>query len=149
MSGGMAKANIDRIVDIAKRRGLVYQSSEIYGGISGFFDYGPAGFLLKEKIVRYWREFFLHSEDNIFEVETCTIMPEQVFKASGHLKDFIDPATQCRKCNSIFRADNLVEECTGQFVEGADAAELSRMISEMQVRCPKCGGELGEVRVST
>jgi len=143
----MEKVDFDRIVDIAKRRGIIYQSSEIYGGISGFFDYGPVGFLLKEKLVSSWREFFLRPEENVFEVETCTIMPEQVFRASGHLKDFIDPSTQCRKCNSIFRADNLVEDATGQFVEGADASELSKIISDRQIRCPKCGGELGDVKV--
>ncbi|MGQ9514029.1 MAG: glycine--tRNA ligase [Thermoproteota archaeon] len=141
------KIDFNRIVDIAKRRGIIYPSSEIYGGLSGFFDYGPVGFLLKEKIVKFWREFFLSPEDNIFEVETCTIMSEQVFRASGHLRDFIDPSTQCKRCNSIFRADTLIEETTGQFVEGAEAGELSKIIAEKQIRCPKCGGELSETKI--
>jgi glycyl-tRNA synthetase len=143
----VAAIQFDRVIDIAKRRGIIFQSSEIYGGISGFFDFGPIGCLMKRKIVDSWREFFLTPEDRIYEMETCTIMPEQVLRASGHLKDFIDPATQCKGCNSIFRADNLIEESTGQFVEGMDPVELTRIISEKGVKCPKCGGELGPTRI--
>jgi len=143
----IAAIHFDRVVDIAKRRGIIFQSSEIYGGMSGFFDFGPIGFLMKKKIVGFWREFFLSPEDRIYEMETCTIMLEQVFRASGHLKDFIDPATQCKKCNSIFRADNLIEESTGQFVEGMDPIELTGIIAAKGIKCPKCGGELGETRI--
>jgi len=150
VDGGLTKvATIDfeRVVDISKRRGIIYQSSEIYGGMSGFFDFGPIGFTMKRKLVEFWREFFLQPEDRIYEVETCTIMPEQVFRASGHLRDFIDPATQCKKCNSIFRADNMIEDATGQFVEGMGPAELTRIMAEKGIKCPKCGGDLGETRI--
>ncbi|HDD71664.1 MAG TPA: glycine--tRNA ligase, partial [Candidatus Aenigmarchaeota archaeon] len=139
-------ASIEKIISIAKRRGFVWPSSEIYGGLSGFFDYGPLGFLLKTKIENFWREFFL-KEDNIFEIQTCTIMPEKVWEASGHLKDFIDPLTQCKKCNSFFRADDLIQEKTGKVVEGLEPAELTKLLRENGIKCPKCDGELSEVRI--
>src|SRR6266571_512596 len=101
---------IEKIINVAKRRGFIFPSSEIYGGFSGFFDYGPVGFLLKKKLENFWREFFVKSEKNIWEVETSLIQPQKVFEASGHTKDFIDPIVQCKKCKSTYRGDELVEE---------------------------------------
>jgi len=132
--------NVEKIVSIAKKRGIVWPSSEIYGGLSGFFDYGPLGFLMKTKIENFWREFFLKGE-NIFEIQTSTIMPERVWKASGHLQKFVDPLTQCKKCHSFFKADELLKE--GETSE----EELTRIIREKRVRCPKCRGELSDVKI--
>ncbi|MEM7819060.1 MAG: glycine--tRNA ligase [Candidatus Aenigmatarchaeota archaeon] len=138
--------NIEKILAIAKRRGFVFPSSEIYGGLSGFFDYGPLGFLMKKKIENFWRDFFV-KQDNIYEVETSTIMPEQVWQASGHLKDFIDPLTQCKKCKSTFRADELIKDLTGELKEGAKPEELTEIIKKEKLKCPKCKGELSEVKI--
>ncbi len=139
--------SIEKIISIAKRRGILFPSSEIYGGLSGFFDYGHIGLLLKRKIENLWREFFIKSEENIFEMETSLIMHENVWKASGHLDSFIDPLTQCKKCNSFYRADNLIEESAGEFVEGLDAEQLTKIIQKNKLKCSKCRGELGEVKV--
>jgi len=138
--------NIDKIIQIAKRRGFIFPSSEIYGGLSGFFDFGPIGVLMKKKIENLWRDYFVKI-DNVYEVETCTIMPEQVWKASGHLKDFIDPLTQCKKCKSFFRADDLIMEKTGKSVEGLKPKELTKIIQQEKIKCPKCESELSEVRI--
>jgi glycyl-tRNA synthetase len=138
---------IEKILQIAKKRGFVCASSEIYGGLSGFYDFGPIGFSLKRKLIEYWRDFFVRSEDNIFEIETSLIMPERVFEASGHLKGFVDPITQCKKCRNVFRADNLIEEKTKLFVEGLSSEELTKIIKEKNIRCPKCDGELEDVKV--
>lgn len=138
---------IEKIMSIAKRRGFVWPSSEIYGGISGMFDYGPAGVALKRKLEDYWREFFVKGEGNIFEIDSSLIMHEKVWKASGHLDSFIDPLTQCKKCNSFYRADNLIEETLGEFVEGLKPEELTKKIVENNIKCPKCKGELGEVKI--
>jgi len=138
---------IEKITQIAKKRGFVFPSSEIYGGLSGTYDFGPIGFLLKKKIIDFWREFFIKSEDNIFEIETSLIMPEKVFEASGHLKGFIDPITKCKKCKNVFRADHLIEDSTKMFVEGMGPEELTKIIREKNIRCPKCGGELEDVKV--
>jgi len=139
--------NIEAIEKIAKSRGFFYPSSEIYGGLSGFYDYGHLGTLMKNKIENFWREFFVKSEGNIFEISSRTIAPESVWEASGHLKDFVDPITQCQKCKSMFRADNLIEEKTGKFVEGLKAEDLTKIIKEENIKCPKCKGKLSDVRI--
>jgi len=139
--------NMKGFIDIAKRRGFFWQSSEIYGGISGMFDYGTLGLLLKRKLINKWRNFFVKQEENIYEVETSLIQPEKVFEASGHLSSFIDPITQCKKCNSIFRADNLIEETTKEFVEGKKPEEMTRIIREKNIKCTKCKGELSDVKI--
>jgi glycyl-tRNA synthetase len=138
--------DIETIERIAKRRGFIYPSSEIYGGLAGFYDYGHLGTLMKNKIENFWREFFLKN-DNIFEISSRTIVHEKVWEASGHLKDFIDPITQCQKCKKMFRADDLIQEQTGKFVEGLKAPELTKLIKENKVKCPKCKGDLSEVRI--
>ncbi|MDI6798429.1 MAG: glycine--tRNA ligase [Candidatus Aenigmarchaeota archaeon] len=138
--------NIGKIITVAKRRGFIFPSSEIYGGLAGMYDFGPLGCLMKKKIENFWREFFVKT-DNIYEVETCTIMSKPVFVASGHLKDFIDPLAQCKKCKSTFRADDLIKEKTGKFVEGLNPEELTEEIRKNDIKCPKCKGELSEVRI--
>jgi glycyl-tRNA synthetase len=135
-----------KIEQIAKMRGFIFPSSEIYGGLSGFYDFGHLGFKLKTKIENSWREFFLKPDD-ILEISSRTISPEAVFKASGHLESFVDPITQCKKCKSMFRADTLIEEKTGKFVEGLSLKELTKIIREENVKCPKCKGELDDVKV--
>ncbi|MEM5879189.1 MAG: glycine--tRNA ligase [Candidatus Aenigmatarchaeota archaeon] len=138
---------MDKIIQIAKRRGFIFPSSEIYGSLSGFFDYGHVGLLLKRKIENSWREFFVKSEEKFFEIESSLIMHEKVWEASGHLKGFIDPITQCKKCSSFYRADNLIEELSGKFVEGAKPEDLTKTIKENKLKCPRCGGELSEVKI--
>jgi len=138
---------IEKIIEVAKRRGIVFPSSEIYGGLSGIYDYGPIGLLIKRKVENFWRDFFVKNEENVFEIESSLIMHEKVWKASGHLDSFIDPLTQCKSCNSFYRADNLIEESIGEFVEGLNPEELTKKIKENNIRCPKCKGELGDVRI--
>ncbi len=138
--------NTEKIVDIAKRRGFIFHSAEIYGGLSGFFDYGPLGTMIKNKIEDFWREFFVKPE-GIWEISSRTIVPEAVWNATNHLKDFVDPITQCQNCKAMYRADNLVEERTGKFVEGSKPEELTKAIIENKITCPKCKGKLGEVRI--
>ena len=118
---------INRIIQIAKQRGIIFPSSEIYGGLAGFFDYGPIGFLIKKNLENFWREFFVYPEENFFEVETSLLMNEKVWEASGHLKNFIDPITQCKKCKSFFRADNLIEELSGK-------SRIEKKLSSLRLR---------------
>ncbi len=139
--------NINKIIAIAKQKGFIWQSSEIYGGLSGFYDYGPIGILLKRKIENWWRQFFVKSEESIFEIESSLIMHEKVWKASGHLEHFIDPLTQCKKCNSFYRADDLIEENIGEIAEGLSVDELDKKIKENKIRCPKCKGDLSDVKI--
>jgi len=130
--------SLEKIVDIAKRRGIIFPSSEIYGGLAGFFDFGPVGLRIKKKVEESWREFFIKSVDNIYEVQTSLVMPEAVWEASGHTKDFIDPLVSCKKCNSVYRADDLIQEITGKSVEALKPEELFKMLKKENVVCPKC-----------
>lgn len=139
-------SKMEEIQKICLNRGIIFPTAEIYSTISGFFDYGPVGTLLKRKFIDYWREFFVKPEDNILEMEGSIILPERVFEASGHLKSFVDPITQCSKCKSIQRADDLIQEKTGKFVEGKPVKELTEIINKEKIKCPRCGGPLGEVK---
>ncbi|MFC2144016.1 glycine--tRNA ligase, partial [Candidatus Aenigmatarchaeota archaeon] len=97
------------ILDIAKRRGFFWQSSLIHGGIAGFYDYAHLGTAMKRKWENLWREFFVGLDENFYEIEPSVVMPEDVFKASGHLKHFVDPVVKCKKCGTSERADHIME----------------------------------------
>lgn len=140
-------SKLEDIQKICLSRGIIFPTAEIYSTISGFWDYGPIGALLKRNLIEYWREFFIKSEDNIFEIDGSVILPEKVLIASGHVKSFVDPITQCEKCKAIYRADHLIEEKTGKFVEGKSEKELTEIIKKQKLTCSKCKGKLSEVKV--
>jgi len=129
--------------DLMRRRGFAWQSFEIYGGVGGFYDYGPLGATIKRKIEQKIRETF--QREGFFELETPTVTPEEVFIASGHVEKFVDPLVECKKCGSRYRADHLVEEVLEIDTEGMSAEHLTKIIEENNIKCPKCEGELGEV----
>jgi glycyl-tRNA synthetase len=142
------KDKYEKLTELAKKRGFFWPSFEIYGGVSGFYDLGPLGTLLKNNIKELWRKYFiLKHQDMVVEIETSVITPKKVFEASGHLEHFTDPIVECLKCGRRFRADQLIEEATGRKVEGLSAEEMTRAIAEGGVKCPICGGELSEVRL--
>ncbi|MCD6421774.1 glycine--tRNA ligase, partial [bacterium] len=118
---------LQEVQKLCLKRGIIFPTAEIYQGLSGFFDYGPIGASIKRRLENYWRSFFLKPL-NILEMGGSTILPEEVFRASGHLESFIDPITQCKKCNAIYRADELIEQKTGKNVEGKTAEELTKLI---------------------
>ena len=88
---------IDELATFCKRKGFVYPSAEIYGGLAGFWDYGHLGTSLKKNFENLWRRYFLGLSDNFYEIEAAEVMPEKVFVASGHLKNFTDIAARCKK----------------------------------------------------
>ncbi len=137
----------DEIMDVALRRGFIFPSSEIYGGISGFYDYGHLGTLMRKKWENAWRRHYLGLNPNFFEIDATHIMPKNVFVGSGHLENFNDPLTECEKCHSRFRADHLVEEFLERSAEGMSSEEMSSLLKESNIPCPKCGGHLLDVRM--
>lgn len=138
----------DKVLDIGRRRGFFWPSFEIYGGVAGFYDLGPYGALLKQNIIEEWRRHFIKRyPDLIVEIETPVITPEKVFVASGHVENFVDPIVGCKKCGRFYRADQLVEEKLNIKAEGKSVEELTEIISKAGLKCPVCGGELGEVRL--
>jgi len=137
-----------KIMELARRRGFFWPSYEIYGGVAGFYDLGPYGVLLKNRIVEKWRRFFVRDHsNNVVEIETPIIGPARVYEASGHVESFTDPIVTCLKCGRKFRADHLIEEALGVDAEGLSPEEMTRLIREHNITCPVCGGPLGEVKL--
>jgi glycyl-tRNA synthetase len=99
---------MDTFVSLCKRRGFVFQSSEIYGGIGGFWDYGPLGVEMKNNIKRSWWKYMVQERDDVVGIETSIIMNPRVWEASGHVATFADPMIECRNCKHRFRADEIV-----------------------------------------
>ena len=124
----MAEQNkLEKVVSLAKRRGFIFQGSEIYGGLSGIYDYGPLGVEFKNNIKLAWRQEMFRRQDNIFELDSSILMQRQVWEASGHTSaGFTDPLRECKKCHRRYRADHLADESLD--------------------KCPNCGGELMEPR---
>jgi len=133
----------ETILDVSKRRGIIYPSFEIYGGVSGFYDYGPVGSALKRNVEDLIRRFYL-VEEGCVEVNCPTLSPEDVWVASGHTKSFTDAITECSKCGEPYRADHLIEENTQQSVEGKSMMDLWSIIQEKKITCPKCKSSLQE-----
>ena len=134
----------EKVMEIAKRRGFIWPSFEIYGGAGGFYDFGPLGASLKHKIIQKWREFYVIGE-GFLEIDSPSITPEEVLKASGHVDHFIDLMSECQKCKTAFKLPDVIREVTGKDVEGLSKSELGQFMEEKKVRCPECGGEFGEI----
>ncbi|MDY0289326.1 MAG: glycine--tRNA ligase [Sphaerochaeta sp.] len=103
----MAEVTMDKIVSLCKRRGFIFQSSEIYGGLSGAFDYGPMGVQLKNNIRDFWWKEMTQIHDDIVGLDASILMHPRVWEASGHVSNFTDPMVDCKQCKSRFRADQI------------------------------------------
>lgn len=121
----MNQPTLEDIVSLAKRRGFIYQGSEVYGGLSGTWDYGPLGVALKRNIMQLWWKMFVDDLDDMYGVDAAILMNQKVWRASGHTETFTDPLVECSNCHARFRADKI------------DTS-----------KCPNCGqtGTFGEAR---
>ncbi|MGA8115225.1 MAG: glycine--tRNA ligase [Actinocatenispora sp.] len=129
---------IDAIVSLAKRRGFVYPSSEVYGGSRSAWDYGPLGVELKENVRRQWWRSMVTGRDDVVGLDSAVILAREVWAASGHLTEFVDPLTECQSCHKRFRADHLTEEHAGR--PGAESApEAGTTVTLAELTCPNCG----------
>ncbi|MCR8433734.1 MAG: glycine--tRNA ligase [Crenarchaeota archaeon] len=137
--------SLDDIVNIAKRRGLIFPSSEIYGGLAGFYDYGPIGFEIKRRIIDDWWWNFVISRDDVYGISPAIILSPAVWKASGHVDEFIDILVECTKCKSRFKAETLLEDL-GIKISDFSMESIKNSLRDNNARCPKCGGELSEPR---
>jgi len=136
--------NHEKMINISTKRGFLWPSFEIYSGVSGFTDYGPLGAILKNNIMQLWRKQYIAGE-GFYEIESPTVTPEEVLKASGHVDNFTDPMTQCNNCKDVFRADHIIEEVTNLEVEGMTNEELDEIVKKQKVSCPNCGDKLSEI----
>jgi len=120
--------SMDTLVSLCKRRGFIYQSSEIYGGLASAWDYGPMGVELKNRVQNFWWREMTQLHDNIVGLDASILMHPRVWEASGHVENFTDPLVDCKKCKQRFRSDQIPEENMSTH------------------KCPECGGELTDPR---
>jgi glycyl-tRNA synthetase len=132
---------LDAVVNLSKRRGFVYPSSEIYGGLRAAWDYGPLGVELKNNVKRQWWRYMVQERDDIVGLDSSVILAREVWEASGHVATFTDPLTECLNCHKRFRADHLLEAYEEK--HGHLATEGLE-----DVNCPNCGvkGQFTEPR---
>ncbi|RXE55579.1 glycyl-tRNA synthetease [Methanoculleus taiwanensis] len=134
----------EKVMEVAKRRGFVWPSSEIYGSVAGFIDYGPLGAMTKRNVENVWRSFYIIQE-GYYEIECPTVGTEDIYVASGHVKEFADKMCQCPHCREYLRADHIVEE---HGVEGAGALSAEVLKAKIyELPCPSCGEVMGETDV--
>lgn len=120
MSEVNVDVKMDNIVSLAKRRGFIYQGSEIYGGLSGTWDHGPLGVALKRNIMNLWWKMFVDDRDDMYGIDAAILMNQKVWKASGHVDTFTDPLVECKECKSRFREDQIdTSKCPNCGKEGA------------------------------
>ena len=132
---------MDIFVSLCKRRGFIFQSSEIYGGIGGFWDYGPLGVELKNNIKQAWWRAVVQQRDDVVGLDASIVMNPRVWQASGHVDTFADPMVDCKSCKRRFRADELAEcKHEAESVHG-------HTVDVSGVPCPECGGELTDPRM--
>ena len=137
---------MQKIVSLAKRRGFIFQASEIYGGVEALWDYGPLGALVKNNIKREWLKCFVQERDDVVLVDGTVIMHPKTWEASGHLESFTDPLVECKSCHKRYRADQLVVELP----PGTDLGPTNRPFAVPGTikkvypheKCQNCGGEL-------
>lgn len=133
---------IDQIAIFCKSKGLIYQSSEIYGGLAGFFDYGPLGAEMKNNLKQAWWKFHVHDREDIVGIDASIVMHPNVWKASGHVDNFEDILVECTKCKERYRADHLIEEQLKIQADGLKADDINKLIAQNNIRCPKCSSAL-------
>ena len=136
---------MDKLVNLCKNRGIIFQGSEIYGGMGNTWDYGPIGVEIKNNIKRAWWKKFVQESENSFGVDAAILMNSRVWDASGHTASFSDPKMDCKECKSRERADNLIEDYAkkhnidGIVPDKMTNEEMEEFINEHKVNCPKCG----------
>lgn len=133
-------SKFDKLVSLAKRRGFVFLSSEIYGGLGSVYDYGPLGAELLKNIRTAWWRHFIHQRPNVVGLESQIFMHPKVWEASGHVGGFHDPLVDCKSCKNRFRADHVLEDAFDD-IDGDEYTndQLTGLMAEREVVCPVCG----------
>lgn len=126
---------MDVLASLCKRRGFIFQGSEIYGGLNGFWDYGPLGAALKNNIRQAWWKSMVQEREDVVGLDAAIIMHPRVWEASGHVHGFADPMVDCKACRKRFRADQLCEEHGLQLIKDAEG----KMSLPVGVKCTSCG----------
>lgn len=136
--------NMEHIVSLAKRRGFIYPGSDVYGGLSGTWDFGPLGVQLKRNIMQLWWTMFVDERSDMYGIDSAILMNQKVWQASGHVDTFVDPLVEDMETKQRFRADHLLKDA-GHAVDGLSLDELTKLIQDNDVKSPN-GNPLSEVR---
>ena len=126
---------IEELSTFCKRKGFVYPSGEIYGGLAGFFDFGHAGVELKNNIKKEWWKSFVQQRDDVVGIDGSIITNPAVWKASGHVDGFTDALIDCKKCGNRIRADLLIEDALKVSTAGMQLQEISSIIKKNAIKC--------------
>lgn len=147
----MSDVKMEDIVSLCKRRGFIYQGSEIYGGLAGTWDYGPLGVALKRNITNLWWKKFVEDRDDMYGVDAAILMNQKVWEASGHVSGFNDPLVECSNCKSRLRADHLIEDAIEAnkksptpYIYEPPSSTVENIntnlgVFKRDIKCPKCG----------
>lgn len=129
------------LVAMCKRRGFVFQGSEIYGGLEATYDFGPLGAELKKNIKDNWWKYFVTAREDMVGMDSAIFLHPETWEATGHLTTFNDPQIDCKKCKSRYRADKLIEEKLNKIADGLSLEEMTKLIHESNIKCEKCGNK--------
>lgn len=141
-----SQISIEEMAVFCKKKGFVYPSSEIYGGLSGFFDFGPLGVELRNNIHQSWWKYFVQDREDMVGIEGSIISHPKVWKASGHVDNFGDLILICAKCKNRIRADHFLEDVLKISAAGMKSHEINTTIKEKKLSCPLCKGHFEEVK---
>lgn len=134
-------SQMEKIVSLAKRRGFIFPSSEIYGRLESCYDYGPLGVELKNNIKRQWWKAMVQMNEDIVGLDASILMHPKIWEASGHVEGFTDPLVDCKSCKKRFRADHIVK------TDGPMTPQwMKKNFEDKKPKCPECGGELTPIR---
>ena len=132
---------MDTIVALCKGRGFIYPGSEIYGGLSNSWDYGPLGMAFKDNVKSAWKKKFIQESPYNVGLDSAILMNPEVWVATGHVGGFSDPLMDCRDCKTRHRADKLIEDFTGESADGWTNEQMQSFIQEHGIACPNCGSK--------
>ena len=136
----MEKVSMEKIANVCKQYGFIFQGSEIYDGLANTWDYGPLGSRLKNSLKDAWRKRFIQENDNSYELDASILMHPRVWEASGHVGGFSDPLVDCKECKMRHRADHLIEGFTKDVIpDTMTDEEMINYIRENNIPCPNCG----------
>jgi len=137
----MSELSMEKIVNLSKQYGFIFQGSEIYDGLANTWDYGPLGVELKNNIKKLWWKRFVQENELSYGLDAAILMNPEVWVASGHVSSFSDPLIDCKKCKSRHRADKLIEEFSKgeETGDGWSNEQLQDYIKNNKIACPKCG----------
>jgi glycyl-tRNA synthetase len=130
---------LDELFALLRRRGVLWPTAEIYGGVQGLYDYGPLGTELKRGIEEAWRAWFVGLSEDYYWIDPAEVVPEAVVRASGHLENFTDPEVTCASCHKSFRADTVLEASRPEGVDGLSSEAIANLLGVVGARCPNCG----------